>query len=91
MLILEIAGGVFIGIWIWKFFSVDLPEWLQYLARERSYARFEANRFKRAREQGFPLDGNTYELEKWERAHDPRTAWEIAQADVARGIAAYRH
>jgi hypothetical protein len=91
-LIFEIALGVFFGFCLLGIVFGLIPEWLRRREIERNYQRSIEARFKRAREQGSPLEGivGLYELEKWEQEHDPRDAWTIAQEEVARGISAGR-
>ena len=74
LLILEIAAGVFLGFCLLGFVFGVIPEWLRHWKIERVDKKNIDARFKRAREQGFPLEGivGLYELEKWEREHAPR-------------------
>jgi hypothetical protein len=92
MLILEIAAGVFLGVCLLGIVFGVIPEWLRQRRIERDYQRSIEARFKRAREQGFPLEGivGLYELEKWEEEHDSRDAWTKAMNDVSHGISAGR-
>jgi hypothetical protein len=91
-LILEIGLGVFLGFCLLGLVFGVIPEWLRRREIERSYQRSVEARFKRAREQGFPLEGivGLGELEKWEQEHDTRDAWAIAQEEVSRSITAGR-
>lgn len=91
-LILEIALGVFFGFCLLGIVFGVIPKWLRQREIERSYQLSIEARFKRAREQGFPLEAivGLYELEKWEQEHDTRDAWTIAREEVSRGISASR-
>jgi hypothetical protein len=73
MLVLEIAVGVFLGAGLCLIVFVVLPEWLRRRDIERRERKAIEARFKRAREQGFPLEGiiGLYDLEKWEKEHRP--------------------
>jgi len=83
-LVLEIAAGVFLGICFLGIVFGLIPEWLRQRRIERAYERNMRARFKRAEEQGF-TGYSLYDLEKWEDEHDPRSAWEKAQAQVRAG------